>query len=137
MLLSNMSYITSASGTAGATPTLVRYGVYAVDAAGNLTLGASSTNDTSLFAASATRYTKAMAGSLQLVKGQWYATGLLMVSAAALPNLMAAVTPTTNFVVYNTAPRMAGQLAGQSDLPASIAVGSVASTNVFIWAELT
>lgn len=137
MPLSNMSYVTSASGVAAATPTLIRYAVYTLDASGNLTLAASSANDTSLFAVSSTRYTKAVSGSLQIVKGQWYAVGLLMVSGVALPNLLASVTPTTNFNVYNLAPRIAGQLAGQSDLPASISAGSVASINVLLWAELT
>lgn len=136
MLLSNISFI-SATLAAGATPTLVRYGVYTVDTAGNLTLAASITNDTTIFSATSTRYTRAASGSLQIVKGQWYAVGVLIVTAAAMPSIMAAVTPTTNFPVYNLTPRIAGQVASLADLPASVTAGTVASTNILLWSELT
>lgn len=43
---------------AGATPTLLRFGLYSVDASGNLTLIASTPNDTTLLAAPVTSYTK-------------------------------------------------------------------------------
>jgi len=135
MVLANIGMVSTTQAAVGST--LVRFGVYTIDGSGNLTLAASTTNDTSIFSVASTRYTKAASGSLQLVKGQWYAQALLIVGASTMPGVMGAVTPSTNFNVYNLAPRLAGQLAGQTDLPASIAVGSVASTNIVLWAELT
>src|SRR5690348_10707358 len=52
--------ISSSSTAAGATPTLVRFGLWTVAANGDLTLVASTANDTTLLASTFTAYTKAL-----------------------------------------------------------------------------
>lgn len=112
---------------AAATPTLVRMGLYLVDANGNLTLVASTPNDTGLLAVASTAYSKALSSSYVKQRGQWYALGLLVVTSVTAPTLYG------NFPGIATedqlAPRLNGAVAGQTDLPASIAAGSVGATN--------
>lgn len=121
--------LTAYTGTvaAGATPTLVRYGVYSVAANGDLTLVASTPNDTTLLAATNTAYPKALSASLAKVAGTRYATAIIVVTAAALPTFHGQqLTATT---VMNTllrdSPPLVGRLTGQTDLPASITAASL------------
>lgn len=127
--------ITSGSTAATATPTLVRAGIYTVDGSGNLTLAASIANDTALFAAANTVYTRSLSGgNLSKVRGQRYAVGTLVVSGAATPTFLgSAIAHATEMAA---APRLVGQVSGQSDLPASIAVGSVADAANRIYSVL-
>ena len=75
------------STAAGATPTICRIAVYLVDdATQNLTLVASTANDTTLFAAATTEYVKAFSAPFTKYKGNRYAIGVLVVTAAAVPN---------------------------------------------------
>lgn len=118
----NLSAI-SGGTAAGATPTLVRYGLYTVAANGDITLVASTTNDTGIFAATNTQYTRAITGpsgitSYAMVAGQRYAFGVLLVTAAALPTTVGWGPP--NGVVANIAPRIGSAVTGQADLPASV-----------------
>jgi hypothetical protein len=126
------------SGTtaAGATPTLARLGLYSVATNGNLTLLSGTTNDTTLFSATNTGYTRALGASQAVTYGQWYATAVLLVTAAALPTLFG-TTSGSNGLAAATAPRLSGSLGGQSDLPASITAGSVAAAAFCMWFELT
>lgn len=105
---------------AAATPTLCRMGIYSVAANGNLTLIASTPNDTTLFAATNTAYTKATSASFSLVSGQRYAFAVLVVSAAALPNFLGA-SMAGSYAATEAAldPRLTGNLNTQSDLPAA------------------
>lgn len=113
---------------AGATPTLCRYGLYSVDASGNLTLVGSTVNDTTLFAGTHTVYEKAMSASVDIVAGQRYACGVLVVTAAAAPSFLGATVPTAGGATIGLeAPVRFGSVSGQADLPASVAVGSVAT----------
>jgi hypothetical protein len=114
------------STAAGATPTYAAMGVYSVDGAGNLTLAAQCASDTTLFASSFTGYSRALTAPLSKVMDQRYAFALLVVSAAAMP------TPngfSGTMQLANFAPRLAGLLAGQASLPASIAAGSITNTS--------
>jgi parallel beta-helix repeat protein len=119
---------------AGATPTLVRFGVYSVDSAGNLTLLASTASDTSIFAASQTDYARSLTSSIQVVEGQTYAVGVIVVTAAAAPALIGvlAATPSLNAQT----PRLSASLTGQADLPASVTVGSLGATQSLPYAAL-
>lgn len=106
------------SGTAaGATPSLVRFGLWIVDSSGNGTLVASTANDTSLFASTNTAYTKALSSSYTKVAGQRYAAGWLCVTATTAPQIFGA-SPTLGTETA-VAPRTSGTWGGQSDLPAS------------------
>ena len=121
----------SGGTAAAATPTLVRLGLYSVAANGDLTLVASTANDTALFAAAQTAYTKAWSASVQLVAGQRYARGDLVVTAATAPTypgLSVHGGSATATAVAGAAPRLTGAVTGQADLPASVAAASVAAT---------
>lgn len=115
---------TVSGGTAGVTPTLCRVGLYSVGIDGTLTLEAAVANDTTLWTAANTRYTRTLNQSYTLVRGTRYAIGILCVSAS---------TPTMVGVNVNTAgengeePRLAGNFSGQTDLPSTIAPGSLAT----------
>jgi hypothetical protein len=102
---------------AGGTPTLARLGVYSVDASGNLTLLASTTNDTALITSAWTAQTKALSASVSLSAGSVYAIGLLIVSSNAMPSLRGLAGQFDEFAL---APRLTGRVTGQTDLPSSI-----------------
>lgn len=117
-----VSQIKMYSGTtaAGATPTLVRVGVWTATAAGALvTLVGSTPNDTTLLAAASTAYTKALSATFTLVPGQRYFAGLLVVTAAAAPTMMGNATVGGSSLVSGAPPMMAGLIGSNADLPAS------------------
>lgn len=128
-----------ANGTAaGATPTLIRGGLYTVDLSGNLTLVASSANDTTLLNGTNVAYTKSFSTPYGLTQGLQYAFGFLFISAATAPTiLMPALANAVTHFAYDTAPRVSGVVSSQSDLPSSVSAGSVSSLNVIMWAELS
>lgn len=112
------------SGTAAsATMTLGRLGLYSVDASGNLTLVQGSASDTSLLAAANTEYVKAITGTV-VARGVRLAVGILAVgTTAGSVRGASGIAALTSSVV-----RMAAAVTGQSDLPASVAVGSLTSS---------
>lgn len=130
----------SATTTSGfaATPTLIRAGLYSVDSLGNLTLQAASANDTTIGTAGSTKFGKVFATALAVDFGRWYAFGFLATSGAAMATLLG---PNVAFGSQNISmlsdPRVNGIVTGQSDLPASVAFGSVAASNQYAWAELS
>lgn len=119
-----------ATGTtaAGATPTVVRIGLYTVAANGDLTLVASTPNDTTLLAATNTLYTKALSSSYLLMAGQRYALGWLIVTAAATPTVLGTFPASSSSALAALSPRLCGLVTGQTDLPASVLAASVANT---------
>lgn len=123
---------------AAATPTLVRIGIYSVNAAGDLTLIGSTANDTTLFAAGTTKYTKSFTVPTPLVKGARYAVGIIIVSGAALPSFIGRLNSQASVVdgILAADPRKTGRVGGQTDLPASVGNGSVSSTRRNTYAEL-
>ncbi len=115
------------AGTAAATVTLIRYGVYSVAANGNLTLLTATPNDTALFAATNTRYAKTLSSPWSKVAYTRYAVGVLVV-ATTVPALYcatdsAATTPVET--IWGRDPRLTGRRTGQTDLPASILAGDL------------
>ena len=121
--------IVGTGGTAaGATPTLVRIGLWTAAADGSLTaLVASTANDTTLLAGTNTAYPKALSATYNPIYGQRYAAGLLVVSGAAMPNIQGTTT-VTGFL--NANPRISAYVAGQTDLPATVAAGSLTDTGI-------
>lgn len=111
--------------TAAGTPTLCRIGIYSVDGSGDLTLVASTANDTALWAAGSTTYTKALSAAWSKVAGQRYAVGLLFVGTTA-PTIQGQVLSIGDEL--GQAPRLCGGRSGQTDLPSSITVGNVSDT---------
>lgn len=122
------------SGTtaAAATPTLIRMGLYTVADNGDLTLVASTPNDTTLFAATTTLYNKALSAPYAMVKGQRYAFGILVVTAVATPTFYGHSSIPVAVALYP--PRLAAAFSGQADLPASIASASLIATNQAFYA---
>jgi hypothetical protein len=109
--------VTSGTTAAGATPTKVRFGIYTEAANGDLTLVASTPNDTTLLAATSTLYTKALSVPVTLVRGQRYAFGYHIETAATVPTTMGFII--SNGATAFIAPRLAGAT-GSSDLPATV-----------------
>lgn len=124
-------------GAAGATPTLIRYGLYTVAGNGDLTLVASTPNDTSLLSGANNNYTKSFSASYGLVTGTRYAFGLLVVTAAAAPTVLGnngGGNTTTGHLTR--APRLAAALTGQTDLPSSATSASLTATANRIYGEI-
>lgn len=137
-LITNLAQVT-ASTAAGATPTLCRTGIYGVASDGSLTLVASIANDTTLWAAASTLYTRALTTPWQKVAGVRYATALLIVTGAAVPTFVGmqhvASIPSGNVLL--AAPTKAAKVTGQTDLPATIAVGSLTAATARVQFRLT
>jgi hypothetical protein len=125
--------VPSGSTPAGATPSLVRFALFAVDAStGNLTLMSATVSDTSVFAATFTSYSRNLAAAQTLVAGQLYAIGVLVVTAATVPQVAGG-----NYASGQenlTAPQFCAVLTSQSDIPASITAGSLTSTVTAVYA---
>lgn len=132
--ITQLAVVTGTTG-AGATPTLVRWCVLFVAANGDLTLAGAIANDITALAAPSTRYLRSLTSSYGSVAGNWYAFGIMVVTGAALPTL-AGISLNAATAQATAAPRISGQLAGQTDLPASILAGSVAASNALILGEV-
>lgn len=132
--IGNVRVLTGGTAAA-ATPSLVRFGIYSVAADGALTLVASTANDTSLLAAQSTAYTKALSASFAKVAGQRYAVGMLVVTATTAPTVNGLFVGSAS-TEAGLAPRLAAAVVGQSDLPASIAAGSLADSINYCYTAL-
>lgn len=121
----NNARVATANTAAGATPTLIRIGLYTVAANGDITLVASTANDTTLLATQNTSYTKALSAPYLKVAGRRYAAGLLVVTGATAPTVVGANTA-INGTEAGLSPKLGGLVSSQSDLPASVAAASVA-----------
>lgn len=126
------------ANAAGATPTLVRVGVWEWDdAADNGPLIASTANDTSLFSVANTQYDIPLIAPWSKVKGRRYAIGCLVVTAAALPSIYG-YSYGGNIVPLGTLmtllPRLSTRQDSLTDLPATLSfstVGGVPHTPLF------
>lgn len=119
--LSTQVRVSTTATAAGATPTLCRIGLFTwdTDAQGvrTGTLVAATANDTTLFAAANTAYTRSWSTPYQMQPGSRYAVGVLVVTGAAAPTLSAQATVSAAEAAL--APRLNSSLTGQSDLPAT------------------
>ncbi|MET0416054.1 MAG: hypothetical protein ABW022_08540 [Actinoplanes sp.] len=121
--------VNSGGTAAGATPTLVRVGIYLADANSDGTLIASIPNDTTLFAAINAAYTRTLTAPFVKTAGQRYAWGELIVTAAATPTRAGiSIAGVGAAAEPSQPPRLTGVLAGQSDLPASFTSSALAAT---------
>jgi hypothetical protein len=132
--VNNVRIVTTGTA-AGATPSLIRVGLYSVDSSGNLTLVASTANDTTLLAATNTQYGKALSAGYAKVAGQRYALGLLVVTAAAAPTVLGNTMAGSGSEFGSGAlPRLTGFISAQSDLPATITGASITDSTGFLYA---
>lgn len=114
---------------AAATVTSAFLAVYSEDpTTSNLTQAASAANDTALFAASGTEYTKTFTASFTKTAGTRYAVAVL-VNATTTPSFLGIHPNNTAVVgtVMGRSPRVAGQVTGQTSLPATVTAGSITS----------
>ena len=119
---------TISGSTAAATSTLCRVGIYSVDGSGNLTLIASIANDTALWAATNTAYTRSLSASFTKTRGNRYAVGLIFVGTTA--PTFAGINTGFASSEFGISPRLGALTGSNSDLPASVAVGSLTDTSV-------
>lgn len=118
---------------AAATPTLCKVGLYIVESNNDLTLVASTANTTSLWASTNTEYATALQASYTFIPGRRYATGALVVSGGTTPTLFGYSVGTGMQNIWARAPRVSAAVSGQTDLPATIASGSLSAVNTVHW----
>lgn len=124
--IDNLTVLTGGTA-AGATPTLIRMGVWSVNGSNDLTaLLASTASDTSLLASTNTHYTKALSSSWAKVAGTRYALGILVVTGATAPQLTGQSISAAALVAGTLTglPRVTAALTGQTDLPSSASAAS-------------
>lgn len=123
----------SGSTAAGATPTLCRVGFYTVASNGDVALACAIASDTALFAGTFTEYERSLStggglpASYTFNAGQRYAAALIVVTGATLPTFYGNATQIA--AMAGRAPKIATVITGQSDLPASVAAGSLANNS--------
>lgn len=126
------SVVLQSGSVAAATPTLIRIGLYAEDASGNLTLVGSTTNDTTLFASTFTSYTKTLSTPWTgKVANSRYALGILVL-AGTTPTLYGVPGSPSGGLPYSEmfrSPKFQANLTGQTDLPSSVPVGSLVANS--------
>lgn len=132
----NSARIISGATAATATPSLVRIGVYTEAANGDLTLVASTPNDTALLATINTVYTKALSAPLTKTSGRRYAVGVLVVSAVAMPTLVGYAYSAGITVEMFASPKACAAVNGNADLPATILNASILNSGNRIYAAL-
>ncbi len=122
-----IAFLAAGTGTtaAGATPTLIRYGLWTASADGSLTaLVASTPSDTTLLASTGTWYPKATSAPYDKVAGQRYALGILVVSGATMP-LIGGFSQSGVGHTFGSSPVVASSMTGQADLPSTASPGSM------------
>lgn len=131
-----VAYFTGGTAAA-ATPTLVRYGVYQEAGNGDLTLVASTANDTTLFAAAGTAYPKNLVAAWSKTRGTRYAIGRLVVTAVQVPSLLGrpAAAAGAGAGIWFATPKLTAQATGLTDLPSTITAASLTSSVFFDYAE--
>lgn len=134
--VNNIKYY-SGGTAAGATPSLVKYALFTVATNGDITRVGLTANDTSIFVAANAANSRAVPEVPIVTKGQMLATGLLLVTAAALPTVLAQLAVGATSAAMSVAPRMCAQVTAQADIAASYAAGSIANSGSRLFAELS
>jgi hypothetical protein len=113
---------TAVYGIAAATLSRARVGIYQASG-GTLSLVAATANDTSMWTATFTTYPKALSATWNKVAGNRYAFCVLAVGTT-MPVLGC---QQNRYQDVARAPRIQGELAGQTDLPASVSEAGLAN----------
>lgn len=125
----------TASTPAAATPTLCRVGIYSVAPNGDLTLIGSTANDVTLWNTSNTLHTRNLSAPVNLVAGNTYAVGLLIVTSQTPPTIVIGGPPGPG-TLHGASPRITSAVTGITDLPASVLAGALADTTFRPYAHL-
>jgi hypothetical protein len=129
--------IPSGNTAAGATPSLVRFGLYKRDPdALGYTLVASTANDTTIFAAATTVYTRNWTTPVTVIQGEEYLVGFVLVTAAAVPTMLCPgglANPSAGMIPGTLAPVRWASVAA-TDLPASFTTASLGASGLWFHA---
>lgn len=136
--INNLTVYTGGTA-AGATPTLIRLGVWSINSSDDLTaLLASTASDTSLLASTNTAYTKALSSSWSKVAGTRYALGILVVTGATAPQMTGqSVSASALLSGQTNKRRKTAALTGQTDLPSTASAASYVASASHIYYEMT
>ena len=124
----------TAATAAANTATLFRLGLYEVDGNGNLTLIAGGPSDTTKIQTAYNSVAQAISG--RTVAGRWYAVGLLCIGPGQMPTLAgvnAAAGTKLPLGALFLDPKLSAQVAGQADLPATVAAATLAPSARIFW----
>lgn len=124
--VANLATMTASTAAAGLT--LARMGLYEVDATGNLTLIASTANDTALWAGTGIRYQRPTTATAYKVRGRRYAFATLIVGTVG--PALASTAVIGSGTEYATDPLSGSLLSGQTDLPATVLSTAVTSNGI-------
>lgn len=122
--------------------TLSRFGIYSITASTGalVSLLGSCANDTGIFTGTTSNSafrTKALSAGVALTKDTWYAFAALNVHSGSPAQVWSHVTASPGAVLMLNAPVICAKATGQTDLPASLAAGSlVSSSGIRVFAEL-
>lgn len=125
---------TITGSTAGVTPTLCRIGIYEEAANGNLTLVASTPNDTSLWTATYTTYTKSLSASFSKIAGRRYAVAVLVVGSATAPTFHGRYIYSDSEAAVS--PRLAMYAVGASNLNSTLSSAGLNQAGARIYSAL-
>jgi hypothetical protein len=135
---SSQAVMYSGSTAAGATPTLVRWGLYSIEpVTGDGALIASTASDTTLFAAANTQYVRSWVTPVDLAEGSRYAFACLVVTGATPPTTIGTALAVSGATPWDRAPRVTGAMTGQANLPASFLGSAINSNNVRQYAGIS
>jgi hypothetical protein len=125
--VSNVTVYTVAARSVA--PTLVRFGLYLINADGSATLVASTTNDTTLFGTANAAVSKAFGSSYQKIAGNRYFVSVLVVQGSGTLPTMVGLQATNTAVqaALIAPPALSFQVTGQSDLPGSLTAVQLAT----------
>lgn len=139
-LVSNIQLLVAGT-PAGATPTLVRFGIYTI-AGTTATLAISTPNDTTLLAAINALSGRNVSTPGVITRGVDYFIGALVDTAAAAPVVAGRTSSTpvaaaaVQDALFGSGLRQAGTIAAQANLPATFTTTSLTPTNTALWAWL-
>lgn len=124
--------ITEVEDGAAGGATLARIGLYTVDGSGNLTLVASSANDTALWTSPYQITTATFTTPYTKTVGTRYAVGILWIGTTA-PAISASISSAG---LYSAPPILVRILPGQTDLPSSVSAASTSADWRLFWAAV-
>lgn len=131
LLMSNVRILTGAVA-AGFLPSVLKVGLYSVAPSGTLTLAAATNNAPGAMITPLLSAPVPLATSYQIQVGARYALGLLIVTAAATPQIFGTLSPDQLVL-----PTHAGIVTGLANLPGSVALESITSDFVYPYLSLT
>jgi hypothetical protein len=124
--------ISSGDIAAGATPDLVRYGLYSVDASGGLTQLATTVSDTSALSVARQSYPLSLQTPVAITDGQLYAIAAIVHTAATAPTVMGVRCATAADTALS--PRLTAFYQGGADLESSYLQSNLTDTPSVMYA---